>query len=139
MTSSNLKSAVLRWTGEGDVFRGRQGDGPEFVLDSDAKVAPSPTDALLLSVMACMGIDIRMILEKSRVPLTDLEARAEAERAPEAPRRFVRVDMVFRLEGPRPEDAPKVQRALDLSKDKYCSVLHSLRSDIDFSFRIEGV
>jgi putative redox protein len=137
MTSS--KRAVLRWTGEGDVFSGRSGDGPEMTLDSDAVAGPSPTEALVLALMACMGIDIRMILEKSRVPLEALEVRAETVRAPDPPRRFVRIDMVFRLEGPGADDSPKVQRALDLSKDKYCSVLHTLRSDLDLSFSVEGV
>lgn len=136
---TSFKPAVLHWTGEGDVFLGRSGDGPELTLDSDAVAGPSPTDTLVLSLMACMGIDIRMILEKSRVPLEALEVRAEAVRAPDPPRRFVSIDLVFRLEGPGAGDSLKVQRALDLSKDKYCSVLHTLKPDLDLSFRVEGV
>lgn len=91
---------------------------------------------LLLSVAACMGIDIKMILEKSRVPLEQLEIETIGERAEEPPRRYLKVEIVCRVAGPAPEDADKVRRAVDLSKDKYCSVLHSLDPAMHIDVRI---
>lgn len=121
---------VLRWTGRDDIYEGSRGDGPSIVIDSDAVAGPSPVHALLLSLGACMCVDIRMILEKSRVPVDSLEVRLEADRAENPPRRFTRIRMVFLLSGPAAGDAGKIERAIALSRDTYCSVLHSLRGDI---------
>lgn len=96
-------------------------------------------DAVLLGVMACMASDVRMILEKGRVPLTSLEIDAVADRAEDPPRYFTRILMTFALSGPGEENRKKVERALDLSRDKYCSVLHSLRPDLDVEIRIESL
>jgi len=93
-------------------------------------------DAVLLGVMACMGIDVLMILEKGRVPLDSLEVEAVADRMEEPPRYFRRIELIYRLEGPGEENRAKVERAIELSREKYCSVLHSLRTDLDLEIRI---
>ena len=124
------KGASLTWAGEGDIFTGGIVGGPTVILDGGGGVGPSPVIALLLSLAACMAVDIRMILEKSRVPLQSLETEIDWERAAEPPRRLTRVRMVFQIAGPQSGDEGKVRRAVDLSRDTYCSVLHSLRSDI---------
>jgi len=56
-------------------------------------------------------------------------------RAPESPRRFLAFDLRFTVEGAVPRDA--VDRALQLSREKYCSVWHSLRPDIAFAVAAE--
>ena len=136
---SSPKEAVLRWTGEGLAFSGRVGSGPTVTIDSDAKAGPSSTDSLLLGLMGCMSIDVLMILQKGRVRVNSLETRAEAERAPDPPKYFTRVHLTFVLDGPSPEERSKVDRAIELSRDKYCSVLHSLRRDLEFKTFVEGV
>jgi putative redox protein len=133
---NSSKQATLRWTGEGDVFVGRSGSGPELNLDGGAVAGPSPMDALLLGVMACMAIDVRMILEKGRVPFDSLELLAEADRAESPPRYFTRLLLDFRLSGVGEGNREKVQRAADLSRDNYCSALNSLRPDLDIEIRI---
>ena len=133
------KEGVLRWTGEGLVFSGQIGSGPTVTIDSDAKAGPSSTDSLLLGLMGCMSIDVLMILQKGRVTVNSFETRVEAERAPGAPRYFTRVRLTFVLDGPLPEERSKVDRAIELSRDKYCSVLHSIRPDLDFGTAVEGV
>ena len=127
----------MEWVGEGLAFRGAAPGGPEVVLDSDGEAGPSPTQALLLSLAGCMGIDVVMILEKGRVPLDALSVEVEGDRAEEPPRRFTAVRLVYHVEGPGEEHRGKVQRAVDLSRDRYCSVLHSLRDDIDLDIRVE--
>ncbi len=133
------REGVLRWTGEGLAFSGQVGSGPTVTIDSDAKAGPSSTDSLLLGLMGCMSIDVLMILQKGRVTVNSLETRAEAERAPEPPRYFTRVRLTFAVDGPSPEERVKVDRAIELSRDKYCSVLHSLRPDLEFETVVEGV
>lgn len=139
-----IKRVRLRWTGEGDVFRGGpvapEGETrPESVIDGGSAAGPSPMDHLLLGLAGCMAVDVRMILGKSRVPLEALEVEVEGERAPEPPRRFVRLRLVYRVKGPREEDQAKLERAVALSREKYCSVLHSLRPDIDLAIDIRRV
>ncbi len=136
---SPLKEAVLRWTGEGLAFSGRVGSGPTVTIDGDAKAGPSSMDSLLLGLMGCMSIDVLMVLQKGRVTVNSLETRAEAERAPDPPKYFTRVRLTFVLDGPSTEDRSKVDRAIELSHEKYCSVLHSLRPDLEFETFVEGV
>ncbi len=132
------KEGVLRWTGEGLAFSGRVGSGPTVTIDGDAQAGPSSTDSLLLGLMGCMSIDVLMILQKGRVTVNSLETRVEAERAPEPPLYFTRVRLTFVLDGPSPEESGKVDRAIELSREKYCSVLHSLRRDLEFETAVEG-
>ncbi len=94
-------------------------------------------DTLLLALAGCMTADIRLILEKSRVPLDGLEVWVAGERAAEPPRRYTNIEMVFRLSGPGPEDTAKVERAVALSRETYCSVIHTLRQDVEIDIRVE--
>jgi putative redox protein len=123
----------LAW--EGDLrFRGRAGPAA-VVVDSDGSAGPSPVQALALALAGCMSIDVVHILERGRQPLRGLRARLRGERAPEDPHRLVRVDLRFDVTG---EVAPdKVERAIALSREKYCSVWHSLRQDIEFTTSFE--
>jgi len=77
-----------------------------------------------------------MILEKSRVPLETLEVDISGDRVQDPPRRYQSLRLTYRVTGPGPEDEAKLQRAVDLSRDKYCSVLHTLRPDLDLDIRI---
>jgi len=126
-------SVELEWEG-GLRFRGRAGER-ELSLDGDSVVAVSPVESLALSLAGCMGSDVVHILVKGRAELKGLTARIIAERAPEDPRRLVKVDLRFAVRGAVPAD--KVERAITLSREKYCSVWHSLRPDIAFTTSYE--
>ncbi len=131
------KRVQLRWSGEGLAFLGcAAGTGVEICLDGGANAGPSPTDALLLSLASCMAIDILTILQKSRVPVTSLDMDVEGERAEEAPKRFTRLRLSCRVAGPDISHHPRLERALQLSRDRYCSVLHTLRPDIELDLAI---
>jgi putative redox protein len=126
---------VVELTWQGDLrFLGRAGDH-EVVLDGDGKAGTSPVQALALSLAGCMGTDVALILTKGRLPLEGLTARLQAERAPTDPRRLVRVRLRFVVKGAVPPE--KVERAIALSRETYCSVWHSLRPDIDFQTSFE--
>lgn len=90
-----------------------------------------------MSLGGCMGIDIQAILEKGRIPIEALEVSMEGDRAGSLPKRFTAVRMTVRIQGPEEGDLPKVERAVQLSRDKYCSVFHSLQSDLDVDIQVE--
>lgn len=96
-------------------------------------------DTLLLALAGCMAVDVQVILERSRVPFGALTVDVEGERAPEHPKRYTRIRLIYRVEGPREEHRAKLERAVDLSREKFCSVLHSLRPDIEIDIEIQAV
>ena len=91
--------------------------------------------ALAFAIAGCMGTDVAFILAKGRFAFRALRAHLVADRAQEDPHRFVRVNLRFVVEGTLPADA--VERAIALSREKYCSVWHSMRQDIDFTVSFE--
>jgi putative redox protein len=119
----------LAW--EGDLrFRGRAAQAA-IVLDSDGRAGPSPVQAVAAALAGCMAVDVVDILLKGRQPLSGLRAHLSARRADTAPHRIVSADLRFTVSGPVPAD--KVERAIALSREKYCSVWHSLQPDIAFT------
>lgn len=132
MSASNLRQFRLRWTGEGLAFTGGPDGRDEIGIDSAGEIGPSPMELLLGSVAGCMAIDILMILEKSRVSVDSLEFNAVGTRAETVPKRYERIELECHVVGPSEEDEAKIQRAVDLSRDKYCSVLHTLDPELDF-------
>lgn len=131
------QSVELRWLGAGLEFEGTMGDAAPVTLDGGGNRGPSPVGALLLGIAGCMAADIVDIAQKMRVPLGGLHATVSGERRAEPPRRFVSLHMRFRAEGARVEDRDKLQRAVDLSYEKYCSVLHTLKDDIELTLELE--
>ena len=80
-----------------------------------------------------------MILEKGRVPVEDLEIETIGVRADDHPKRFTSIELIYRISGPSRDDQTKIDRAIELSKDKYCSVLHTLDPETRLSIRSERV
>ena len=101
---------------------------PAIELHSSTPGVSSPPQALAYSVMACMAMDVVHVVEKGRHKLTALTVKFEGERAPEPPKRFVTMTLHFDITGDVPDKV--VARAIDLSRDKYCSAWNSLRQDI---------
>ena len=101
------------------------------VIDGDSTAGPSPVQLLVFGLAGCMAADVVDIVRKGRHPLKGFNARIVAERAQEPPTRVVRAQLHFQLRGEVPPAA--VERAIALSRDRYCSVWHSLRQDIDLS------
>lgn len=97
-------------------------------LDASGQTGPSPTDALAAAIGGCMAMDVVSILAKGRHPLRGLKAHLVADRAADHPKRFLAVALRFVVEGAVPPAA--IERALQLSRDKYCPVWNSLRLDV---------
>jgi putative redox protein len=126
----------LRWTGKGLEFKGGAEGGPVVRIDGDKQTGASPMQALLLAIAGCMGADIVNILAKMRVRLDGLEIRLEGDRAADPPRRYTRIRLVCESRGVPAADEPKLRRAVDLSRDTYCSVMHSLRTDLEIETEV---
>lgn len=101
------------------------------IVDGDSNAGPSPVQMLVLGLAGCMAADIVDIVRKGRHPLTGFSAHIVADRAQEPPARIVRAQLHFHVRGEVPSAA--VERAIALSRDKYCSVWHSLREDIELT------
>jgi putative redox protein len=121
---------MLELVWEHDLVLGGRSGKASMTLDSASVEGPSPVEALGFALAGCMAMDVVHILRKGRHDLKGLKVNLTAERAPEDPHRFTSVKLEYTINGPVPRD--QVQRAIDLSHEKYCSVWHSMRQDIPF-------
>ena len=135
---SNTKRIMLKWKGEGLLFEGFGGapDTPPITLDGEVREGPTPMDALLIACAGCAGADVVSILKKMKVTLENVSVEITGDRRPEHPKRYTALKYLFRIAG-EGLDASKAERAVDLSLEKYCSVLHSLNPDIQLEHEIE--
>jgi putative redox protein len=115
-------------------FSGRSSNA-SITLDSAGAAGPSPVQALGFAIAGCMSMDVAHMLTRGRHPFRALRSRLVAERAPDDPHRLVTVVLHFTIEGDVPPDA--VERAIALSRDKYCSVWQSMRQDIPLTTTFE--
>jgi putative redox protein len=116
---------------QGDLKFSAGPGGPPIELDSAAPGVVSPMQTLGYAVMACMAMDVVHMLQKGRHDLQELSVVLDAERAPQPPRRLTAISLRFDIRGGVPGDA--VERAIELSRTKYCSAWNSLRQDIQLS------
>jgi putative redox protein len=126
----------LNWIG-GSKFTGVNAGGVETAIDGDKQQGASPVELLVEALAACVSIDVVAILEKMRTPATKFEVTTEGNRHSPEPRYLTDARMRFDVWGD--EISPtKLARAIKLSIGKYCSVYHSLRSDLKLQpeFRI---
>lgn len=101
-----------------------------LLIDSAAAAGPSPMQVLAIALAGCMAMDLIHILTRGRHDLLGLHARLTGQRAVEDPHRFTSIALHFSVTGPVPP--PQIQRAIDLSREKYCSVWNSMRQDVPF-------
>lgn len=132
--AGNTANVSVRWSNQ-LVFEGSGIDQPPIVVDGDTQVATSPVQLLLVACASCTGADIVGILEKMRVVLRTLEIDVEGTRREEYPRRFTAIHFRFRAGGEGVDEA-KMRRAVDLSLEKYCSVMASLAPDIRVTYDV---
>lgn len=121
---------TLQWLGAGMRFAGGPDGGPHLVVDGDGKLAITPMNTFLTGLCACTASDIVDIAVKMRVRLGGLVVRIEDERRAEPPRCYTRLRMVYTVRGVDTQDHDKIRRAVELSHEKYCSALNSIRKDI---------
>jgi len=92
----------------------------------------TPMELVLMALSSCSGADVVSILEKKKVALSAFEINIDAEQADSYPKVFTRInlDYVFYGHEIKPEH---VERAINLSKEKYCSVFAMLKNSVDIT------
>ena len=128
----------LIWTKEGK-FIAEDEFGHSFVLEA---VPPEgkplggfkPVSLLLYALAGCMAYDIVSILKKKRASVTGFTVEMTGEQHSEHPRRFTKISCEFKAEGD--VKLTDMQRSFELSRDKYCSVLATLRQSPEVDFKL---
>lgn len=137
----------VKWLGEESrMFVGRDTMGrtvvagywqkPDDPTWTEARGAKA-SDLLVIALATCSAYDVVDILQKQRQPLASLAVSADAEQASEAPWQFIRIHLHYQVSG-EGLDPKKVERAIQLSEEKYCSVAATIRgtTEITHSFEI---
>ena len=132
--AGNVAEITLRWR-EALEFAATTPGRPAVVVDANDTVAVSPVELLLVAAASCTASDVVLILQKQRVALRLLEVHVRGTRREEQPRRFTALHFVFTVAGDGADEA-KARRAVDLSLEKYCSVVASLAPDIRISYDV---
>jgi putative redox protein len=119
-----LMKARIKWV-EDRTFIGESGSGHKIVLGTafgpeGRTPGPSPMELVLIGMGGCTAFDVVHILEKGREEIEDLAVELQVERAQQDPKVFTRVHMHFVVKG-HALAVEKVERAIKLSADKYCS------------------
>jgi putative redox protein len=128
-----ITRSAIQWRGDRSFNAGPA--GRQHVIDGAAKEAPGPVETLLSSLAACSSLDVIDIMAKRKTPLEKLAVNVTAERRPEFPRRIMRLDVEFVVEGAGVE-REHTERAIQLSFERYCSVASSLAPDIVMEARL---
>jgi putative redox protein len=131
-----MKAKVV-WV-EKRQFVGISPSGHGIVLDSPEETnnGPSPMELVLISLAGCTGMDVISILEKMKKKVESFEVSCEGERADTYPKVYKKIKVHYFIKG---EDIDKesVERAIKLSKEKYCSVSAMLSNSVEIDFDYE--
>jgi putative redox protein len=136
-----MKSKV-KWI-DGVSFVGESGSGHAVVIDGAPEhggrnIGVRPMELFLMGAVACTAFDVVHILRKARQPIADCTVEAEAERAPTDPKVFTKIHLRYTVVG-RGLGSRQVERAVKLSKDKYCSATLMLAKTAEISHEIAVV
>ncbi len=104
-------------------------------IEIDAQNGFNPKALLLTGLAACSGIDVVEILEKMRVPFSDLAIDAETEQTDTIPKVFKTIHLTYRVKTDD-ENRDKVKKAIDLSLEKYCGVAFMLQKHSDIQYEL---
>ena len=132
--------ARVKWI-EQVAFAVESGSGHALVVDGAPEaggrnVGMRPMELVLAGAAACTAFDVVWILKRARQPVADCVVEAEAERAPQEPKVFTRIHLAYVVAG-RGLDPKQVERAVKLSKEKYCSATIMLASSAAITYEVK--
>lgn len=136
-----MSTVTLRWV-EGSLMVGTDSTGHSVVIgkspdDKSIFLGVKPSDLLLLAAASCSAYDVVEILNKQREPLLDLKISCEGQQKADPPYNFTRIHLHYRFVGEVSNE--KIQKAIQLSEEKYCSVISSLRPGVQVTSDFEIV
>lgn len=128
---------------EGMTWMGEAGSGHGLVIDASPEIGGRdlglrPMELVLLGLVGCTAVDVRLILQRGREAVTDCQIEAEAERAATDPKVFTKIHLRYRVTGKNLK-REKVERAVQLSADKYCSASAMIAKTAVITHEIELV
>jgi putative redox protein len=132
-TTPVITRSEATWRGDRSFDAGPA--GRTHLIDGSAKRAPGPVETLLNAIATCSSLDVIDIIAKRRTPVEQLSVKITAHRRPDYPRRIMRLEMEFVIQGAEIE-AEHAERAIHLSFERYCSVAGSLGPDIVVETRL---
>ena len=139
---SYQNSAKTVWKGEGMNFIGSVGSGYEFDVGGGSnKIGGSPMEYLLIGLAGCTAVDVVSILQKKRQDIVGVEVEAIGTRADDYPMVYTAVTLNYLVQG-RNVDPRAVERAIQLSEEKYCSasaMFSQSGAEITINFTVEEV
>jgi putative redox protein len=121
MTENPWREVEAEWKGD-TSFIGYNASGGSVQMGMiDNQPGVSPMELLLVGLAGCTGMDIASILAKQRQPLAALKVRVRGKRAADYPKVFTELEVTYLIWGDG-LDPKAVERAIQLSEEKYCSV-----------------
>jgi putative redox protein len=133
---------TIHWLpGSGMAFAAETGSGHLITMDGAPEgggrnLAPRPMETLLAGAGACTAYDVVLILQRGRHVVSSCTLEVKAERASTDPKVFTKLELLFKLSGPKLPEAV-VQRAVQLSMEKYCSATAMLGRTAEITHRVE--
>lgn len=127
---------VTQWQND-LAFNATTEDGHTVSMDADGK-SPSPMQLILMAIGGCSSIDVVMILKRARQNISDCQCEVTAERAESVPKVFTKIHAHYKVTG-KELNKSQVERACNLSMEKYCSVSLMLNKAVDISHSIEVI
>lgn len=112
------------------IFNARTQMGYEVEFDARMQWGCSPTETLLMSLAGCLAIDVFSFLQKMRAEISTFKIDFSGDRNTTPPQYYKSIEMTIHITG-KGITPKKIERAISLSQEKYCSVYHSLRKDIE--------
>ncbi|MBW7902405.1 MAG: OsmC family protein [Rhodocyclaceae bacterium] len=133
----------VRWAGEGVSFEAHTASGHTLIMDGapeagGSNLGPRPMELLLAGTGGCTAFDVVLILRKGRHDVTGCEVSLDATRAESDPKVFTRIHFHFTVTG-RNLRQDVVKRAIELSKEKYCSASIMLAKTAEITYDLEIV
>jgi putative redox protein len=124
-----MGTVAIKWI-ESTLMTGTDSAGHPLTIGWSRQREPEwaglkPSDLLLLAAASCSTYDVVDILAKQREPLEDLEVICSGEQLPEPPYNFTCIHLHYKVKGA--VNSNKLARAIQLSEEKYCSVINTLK------------
>ena len=136
-----MAKAQVTWSGPGMRLIGETDSSPAIVVDSSGEYGthsgPAPMELILIGLAGCTAMDVISIMEKKRQPMTNLQVKVEAERAEVHPKVYTKIHLDYLAYGTGISEKA-LERAIELSEKRYCSVqaMLSKTADISSSYQI---
>ena len=132
----------VTWLGNGGMaFSAETGSGHQVTMDGPPEAggknsAPRPMELILAGTGGCSAFDVVLILQRSRQEISACDVQLTAERAETEPKVFTKINLHFTVKG-KNLDSAKVDRAVKLSHEKYCSATTMLAKTAEITYSIE--